>query len=57
MTVGGDRPSKKDKNFDPANWPDRISQSQAAKMLNEAQELKAIESEKARERQALQKSR
>jgi len=34
MPVGGDRPSKKDKNFDSANLPDGISQAQAAEMLS-----------------------
>jgi len=49
MTVGGDRPSKKDNNFDSAFLPNGISQSEAAKMLNVSERMvrtvKAIERE------------
>ena len=34
MEVGGDRPSRKDSNFDSANLPNGITQSEAAEMLN-----------------------
>jgi len=49
MTVGGDRPSKKDNNFDSAFLPNGISQSEAAKMLNVSERMvrtvRAIERE------------
>jgi len=50
MTVGGDRPSKNDKSFESANWPNGISQPKAAGMLNVSE--RTIRRYKAVEREA-----